>query len=132
MGLNMKNDNLMELIVQHSSGGYIVTDTNGTIIFINSAYCKFLGKSAKDVVGKPIVEVLPNSHLQEVAKSGTSMMGVWQKTGGRLSVWSSHSDLSRWQDCSGNGAAYFSKAGRCKKSCPENEPDGNAIGILSR
>lgn len=77
----MKIDSLMEMIVQHSAGGYIVTDPYGKIIFINNAYCRFLGKAAEEVLGKPIVEVLPNSRLPEVAKSGTPAMGVWQKQG---------------------------------------------------
>jgi len=72
---------LMELIVQHSAGGYVVTDPNGIIIFINSAYKRFLGKPEKDILGKPINEVLQHSKLPEVAKTGVSAIGVWQKQG---------------------------------------------------
>lgn len=74
-------NNLMELIVQYSAGGYIVTDLDGTVIYVNNAYCDFLGKTTQEVLGKPIVEVLPNTRLQEVAKSGVPAMGVWQKQG---------------------------------------------------
>lgn len=74
-------NNLMELIVQYSAGGYIVTDPDGIVVFINNAYERFLGKSARAILGKPITEVLPHSKLQDVAKSGVTAMGVWQKQG---------------------------------------------------
>ncbi|MFL6517143.1 MAG: sigma-54 interaction domain-containing protein, partial [Bacillus sp. (in: firmicutes)] len=48
----------------------VVVDDNGIILYINEAYCQFLGTTIKDAVNRPVQEVIENSRMHIVAKTG--------------------------------------------------------------
>lgn len=48
----------------------VVVDHNGIILYINEAYCEFLGTTVKDAVHRPVQEVIENSRMHIVAKTG--------------------------------------------------------------
>lgn len=48
----------------------VVTDHNGMILYINEAYCEFLGTTVKDAVNRPVQDVIENTRMHIVAKSG--------------------------------------------------------------
>jgi len=54
-------------IISISDDGFIAVDRNGHIIEINEIYYKFLGaKSKKDVIGKHIQKIIPNTKMLDV------------------------------------------------------------------
>lgn len=54
-------------IISISDDGFIAVDRNGYIIEINEIYYKFLGaKSKKDVIGKHIQKIIPNTKMLDV------------------------------------------------------------------
>jgi PAS domain S-box-containing protein len=48
----------------------VVVDHEGTILYINEAYCEFLGTTVKDAVNRPVQEVIENTRMHIVAKTG--------------------------------------------------------------
>ncbi|MFL6562220.1 MAG: sigma 54-interacting transcriptional regulator, partial [Bacillus sp. (in: firmicutes)] len=48
----------------------VVVDDNGIILYINEAYCQFLGTTIKDAVNRPVQEVIENSRMHIVVKTG--------------------------------------------------------------
>ena len=48
----------------------VVVDDNGIILYINEAYCQFLGTTIKDAVNRPVQDVIENTRMHIVAKSG--------------------------------------------------------------
>ena len=55
--------------------GTVVVDRNARIVWINERYATRLGAiSARDAVGRPIEEVIPNSLMREVVNSGQPIL----------------------------------------------------------
>ncbi|WP_144555328.1 sigma-54-dependent Fis family transcriptional regulator [Bacillus sp. X1(2014)] len=48
----------------------VVVDHKGIILYINEAYCEFLGTTVKDSVHRPVQDVIENSRMHIVAKTG--------------------------------------------------------------
>ncbi|MEH7480047.1 sigma 54-interacting transcriptional regulator [Neobacillus drentensis] len=48
----------------------IVVDDNGIILYINEAYCQFLGTTIKDAINRPVQDVIENTRMHIVAKTG--------------------------------------------------------------
>lgn len=61
--------------------GIVAVDNRGTVIYVNPANNRITGISREDTVGKHVSSVVPNSHILEVIKSGSEMIGVRTKTG---------------------------------------------------
>ena len=53
----------------------IIVDANGTIQFISSSYENVLSIKIEEAIGKPIIEVIPNSGLLAALKSGKADIG---------------------------------------------------------
>lgn len=59
----------------HLFDGMLVVDDEARIVWMNDAYPRRLGlKSAKEVIGKPVEEVIPQSMMREVVKQGRPIM----------------------------------------------------------
>lgn len=59
----------LELVLDHVSDCLVAVDTNGLVVLINAPYCKLLGGSPEDFIGRHITEVVsPHTHLHRVAK----------------------------------------------------------------
>lgn len=54
----------------------LITDQNGTIIYIHDNYCEILGVKPEEALGKYCSDIIPNSRMHIVAKSGKSELGV--------------------------------------------------------
>ncbi|MBI1890356.1 MAG: sigma 54-interacting transcriptional regulator [Burkholderiales bacterium] len=58
-------------LFNESCAGMMAVDVNARIAWINGKYLSLLGlKSADDILGKPVEEVLPNSRMREVVVTG--------------------------------------------------------------
>lgn len=70
---------IYDRILEISADGFLVVDEKGYILDINKAYCSFLGIEKKDTVGKYVMEVIKNSKLPEILKTGEMEVNVIHK-----------------------------------------------------
>ncbi|HQF85114.1 MAG TPA: sigma 54-interacting transcriptional regulator [Smithellaceae bacterium] len=61
---------LYSLILDCIHNGVIVTDADGYVIYINKPYGRFLGVDHQEQIGKHCTEVVENSRMQIVARTG--------------------------------------------------------------
>jgi transcriptional regulator with PAS, ATPase and Fis domain len=67
------------LVFNHIYNGVVVTDINGYVTHFNEPYGRFLGVDPKEQVGKHITEVVENSRMHIVAKTGRPEINVRHK-----------------------------------------------------
>lgn len=78
--IEFKRDSLfLEKILEISDDGFIMADKNGYIIDINKSYCDYLGLNKKDIVGKYVRDIIKNSKLPHIIKSGETEVAVLHK-----------------------------------------------------
>ncbi|KUK73163.1 MAG: Transcriptional regulator [Clostridiales bacterium 38_11] len=73
---------ILKTIFDMAYDGLIVVDSEGYIKMISNAYKKFLGLEKEKLVGKHVTEVIENTRLHIVAKTGVSEIGDLQKIKG--------------------------------------------------
>lgn len=67
----LSNDlELYKLAFDSFVSGAIITDSDGKILYINKPYCDFLGIDSNEQIGKHCTEVIENTRLHIVAKTG--------------------------------------------------------------
>lgn len=59
-------------VLKMSSDGFIVVDKQCVVTDINASYAAFLGKSADEIIGHSIYEIIPNSCMKAVVDTGFS------------------------------------------------------------
>lgn len=70
---------ILKTIFDMAYDGLIVVDSEGYVKMISNAYKKFLGLEKENLVGKHVTEVIENTRLHIVAKTGVSEIGDLQK-----------------------------------------------------
>lgn len=60
----------LEEMLRLSHDKLVVVDRDGNIIFISPGYCDFINVRQTDVIGLPVQEVIENSRMHIVAKTG--------------------------------------------------------------
>lgn len=60
----------LELIMDNIYNGVVVTDPDGKIIYFNKPYGQYLGIDAAAQIGKHVTEVIENTRMHIVAKTG--------------------------------------------------------------
>ncbi|HEX5007303.1 MAG TPA: PAS domain-containing protein, partial [Hyphomonadaceae bacterium] len=64
-------------LLDHISDCLVMVDTEGRIVLINEPYCRLLGGSQEDFVGRHITEVVsPKTKLHRVAKGEMVIAGA--------------------------------------------------------
>lgn len=61
-----KVNNIFKTFMNVTTDGLLVVDENCHITEINSAYCRFLGLNKESILGKHVLEVIPNSELPRI------------------------------------------------------------------
>ncbi|MCC5912343.1 MAG: sigma 54-interacting transcriptional regulator [Clostridiaceae bacterium] len=64
----------------------VVVDKAGYIKMMNEGYCKFIGMRPQDVIGKHVTEVIENTRMHIVAKTGQREIGDIQKIKGNKMI----------------------------------------------
>ncbi|MGQ9647320.1 MAG: sigma-54 interaction domain-containing protein [Thermodesulfobacteriota bacterium] len=59
-----------ETVLDNIYNGVMITDPNGKIIFFSKTYGKFLGINPKEAIGKHCTEVIENTRMHIVARTG--------------------------------------------------------------
>lgn len=70
---------IYQQILDISTDGFLVVDTDSRIIEINQAYCSYLGVERIETIGKHVLEVVKNSKLPEILNSGETEVNVLHK-----------------------------------------------------
>lgn len=61
---------ILKMVLEIAYDGLLVIDVDGYITMISNAYKKFLGLEDKDVIGKHVADVIENTRMHIVAKTG--------------------------------------------------------------
>lgn len=56
---------------------FIAIDNRANIVYLNEAYARLIGGSVSDFVGKPVVQVIPNTGLPQLLESGRDELGSY-------------------------------------------------------
>nr|WP_241154445.1 sigma 54-interacting transcriptional regulator [Staphylospora marina] len=72
---------MIEAAFESAYEGIVITDKNGRIRMLNETYARFLGVDARDVIGKHVTEVIENTRMHIVARTGKAELNQLQKIG---------------------------------------------------
>jgi PAS domain S-box-containing protein len=73
---------MLEEALGHAYEGLIITDAEGYIVKANQAYAIFLGLRQEDMIGKHVTEVVENTRMHAVARTGIAEIAQVQKIRG--------------------------------------------------
>ena len=77
---NVKNlKRTLESAIESIFENIVIVDEKGIITMINQCYCEFLGVEAVNVVGKRVVDVIPNTRMHVVAQGGKAEIAHIQR-----------------------------------------------------
>ncbi|QQZ08263.1 sigma-54 interaction domain-containing protein [Heyndrickxia vini] len=68
----------LEEIINLAAERIVVVDSKGLIRYINSGYCEFLGIKAEEAINQPVQNIIENSRMHIVAKSGQAELSAIQ------------------------------------------------------
>lgn len=71
---------VLEDILNYAYEGYVIVDTEGKIVKIN--YEKLMGIKEKDAIGKPVEEVIENTRMHIIVKTGVKELRDFQRIQG--------------------------------------------------
>ena len=74
-------DDWVRLILDSLYDGALIIDREGIVIYINPAYTRITSVRPEDILGKPLAEVRPGSHLTQVMRTGKMELAVRRKEG---------------------------------------------------
>lgn len=77
---------LYENIFDHSYNWMVVVDADGKIIMMNEPYCKFVGFTAEEVIGMHVTDVIENTRMHIVVKTGEREIGDVQQIKGNQMI----------------------------------------------
>lgn len=80
----------LEDIVNILAECLVVVDREGIIRYMNSAYCDFLGTTQEQVLGKPVQDVIENTRMHIVVKTGKAEVGAVHPINGSEMVANRH------------------------------------------
>ena len=67
---------LLQSIVSHIPTGIFVCDINNIVIYINDVYAGYLDTHVREIIGKKITDIIPDSGLPDVIRTGRPVYGV--------------------------------------------------------
>lgn len=73
---------ILETVVENDYDCIVVVDSEGIITMFNKAYQEFIGVSREKAIGKHVTQVIENTRMHLVAKTGLPEMGEIQKIAG--------------------------------------------------
>jgi len=70
LGMEAIPHNWNEQIINLLAERIVVVDRDGIILYINEAYCEFLGTTVEKAINRPVQDVIENSRMHIVAQTG--------------------------------------------------------------
>ncbi len=83
--LKIKN-RVLEILFEEVLECIVIVDTNGLVRMMNRSYAEFLGIKPEDAVGKHVTEVIENTRLHIVTKTGKEEINEIQRINGHDAV----------------------------------------------
>jgi PAS domain S-box-containing protein len=77
-----KSLDMLEVAIDSAYEGLIITDADGIILKVNKAYADFLGRRMEEMIGRHATEVVENTRMHIVAKTGLPEIAHIQKING--------------------------------------------------
>lgn len=77
-----KSLQMLEVAIDNAYEGLIITDADGIILKVNRSYADFLGKRMDEMIGRHAAEVVENTRMHIVAKTGKAEIAHIQKING--------------------------------------------------
>lgn len=74
--------NWLEEMINLAGERVVLVDRHGIILYINSAYCEFIGTTVEKAIGKPVQDVIENSRMHIVAETGNAELAAVQPING--------------------------------------------------
>ncbi|MDR7002145.1 sigma 54-interacting transcriptional regulator [Neobacillus niacini] len=71
-----------EQIINLLAERVVIVDREGIILYINEAYCEFIGTTVENALGRPARDVIENSRMHLVAKTGEKELAALQPING--------------------------------------------------
>ena len=63
-------ESVLAQILENAFQWFVVVDKDCSILYINEDYCRFLEVTSDEAIGQPVEEVIENTKMHEVIKSG--------------------------------------------------------------
>jgi len=79
-------EQILESVFENAHYCLVVVDENGIITFMNDNYCRFLGVKKQDVIGKHVTDIIENTRMHIVAKTGKEEMADLQYIRGNYMI----------------------------------------------
>lgn len=73
---------LSSTVVENAGDGIVTVDSSGTVLSFNSAACQLFGYAVKDILAKPVAELLPEIRLTSTAVGQAATTSGQRRTGG--------------------------------------------------
>jgi transcriptional regulator with PAS, ATPase and Fis domain len=73
---------MLEEALGHAYEGLIICDASGYVVKTNEAYAQFLGVKREELIGRHVTEVVENTRMHVVAKTGVPEIAQLQKIKG--------------------------------------------------
>ncbi|SEN62986.1 PAS domain S-box-containing protein [Mesobacillus persicus] len=88
MSTTMKNipQTWLEEIIRLSIERLVIVDRHGVIVYIDSDYCEFLGTTAEKAIGQLAPDIIENSRMHIVAKTGKEEIEEIQPINGSVMI----------------------------------------------
>ncbi|MCL7745699.1 sigma-54 interaction domain-containing protein [Halalkalibacter alkaliphilus] len=64
----------------------VIVDRDGIIVYIDEAYCEFIGTTFDDAIGRPVQEIIENTRMHIVAKTGEKEIENLQPINGSVMI----------------------------------------------
>ncbi len=81
-----KSLSMLEVAIDSDYEGLIITDAEGKILKVNQAYADFLGYPVPGMIGRPVTELVENTRMHIVARTGQAEIAHIQKINGHEMV----------------------------------------------
>ena len=81
--LPAKGLELYRLVMDAIHDGAVLTDPDGYILYFNKPYGRFLGIDAESQIGRHVTDVIENTRMHIVAKTGKAEINVVQRIKGQ-------------------------------------------------
>ncbi|MGG1676123.1 sigma-54 interaction domain-containing protein [Neobacillus sp. NRS-1170] len=82
VGIEQIPYNWLEEVINLAAERIVIVDSQGIIKYINTAYCEFIGTTVEDAIGRHVNEVIENTRMHIVAKTGQAEMAAVQRING--------------------------------------------------
>jgi len=76
----------IEIILNHVHEGIVIADKEGRVLYVNEANERITGLENRKILGKYVKDIVPNSAITDVIKTGKEKLGVKTKVNDRYVI----------------------------------------------